>query len=441
MLTVFRNCANLLISKCKTKRKLTFAILGLDDAGKTTTAKGLSGETNHTDTTVTIGFDKEEIKLDKYEITLFDLGGGKKIRDIWHNYLTEVFGIIFVIDSSNQSRMEETKEVLTHVLESPFVIGKPLLVLANKQDQAGALDELDVCDILSLESLVNQSKCPCRVESCSASLGSGRKLDKNITKGIMWLCNIVDQQYDFYNERVVKEMKAMCEEKKIKDEERKIRVKKIREEREKEQEKPIELSPRYPTPDQETGDPFKRLDGTYFAKTTNDSNLVEAPHLLNHPKVDNSESEKIQLLTVNSDSEQLLPQPHSTQIQPDKKQDAVSYCILSKSDTTTNRSVPDSDVKPHSKSTILQPLSELTKTEKVKRKKKKNNVVPIDTPDDKELSATTSTSLTFITSPITNLTTDSGEENTFSQKWNLVEELPTVENLQLIDEKTDANVS
>ena len=35
--------------------------------------------------------------------------------------------------------------------------------LANKQDVDGALDELDICDRLRLEELVNQHKCPCRV--------------------------------------------------------------------------------------------------------------------------------------------------------------------------------------------------------------------------------------------------------------------------------------
>jgi hypothetical protein len=39
--------------------------------------------------------------------------------------------------------------------------------LANKQDQEGALDELDICDSLGLEEAVNVHKCPCRVVSCS----------------------------------------------------------------------------------------------------------------------------------------------------------------------------------------------------------------------------------------------------------------------------------
>ena len=35
--------------------------------------------------------------------------------------------------------------------------------LANKQDVSGALDEMDICDHLQLEDLVNTHKIPCRV--------------------------------------------------------------------------------------------------------------------------------------------------------------------------------------------------------------------------------------------------------------------------------------
>ena len=40
--------------------------------------------------------------------------------------------------------------------------------LANKQDKSGALDEVDICDQLNLEELVNKFKTPCRVVSYTA---------------------------------------------------------------------------------------------------------------------------------------------------------------------------------------------------------------------------------------------------------------------------------
>ena len=61
-------------------------------------------------------------------MVFYDLGGGKKIRDIWKNYLSEVYGIIYVVDSSNRERISEVKENLRSLLEHKQVQEKPLLV-------------------------------------------------------------------------------------------------------------------------------------------------------------------------------------------------------------------------------------------------------------------------------------------------------------------------
>lgn len=76
----------------------------------------------------TLGFSNIEFKLDKYDVTMFDLGGGKRIRDIWTNYLAEVYGLIYVVDSSDPGRLDECREVLKKLLENPKICGKPLLL-------------------------------------------------------------------------------------------------------------------------------------------------------------------------------------------------------------------------------------------------------------------------------------------------------------------------
>ena len=77
----------------------------------------------------TIGFSSVDFRFDKYNVKLFDLGGGKKIRGIWKNYFSEVYGVIYVIDSSEPERIEECASVLQGLVEHPKVAGKPLLVL------------------------------------------------------------------------------------------------------------------------------------------------------------------------------------------------------------------------------------------------------------------------------------------------------------------------
>ena len=52
-------------------------------------------------------------------------------------YLYEIYGVVFVVDSSEPERFDECRESLATLLSHPHVRGKPLLLLANKQDKVG----------------------------------------------------------------------------------------------------------------------------------------------------------------------------------------------------------------------------------------------------------------------------------------------------------------
>lgn len=228
------NCCNWLKRWQEPVRKVTLIMVGLDNAGKTATVRGIQGESPE-DVAPTVGFSKIDLKQGRFEVTIFDLGGGKRIRNIWRNYYAESYGVIFVVDSSDIERMEETKQAMTEVLNSPKISGKPVLVLANKQDREGALSEADVIESLSLEKLVNEHKCLCQIEPCSAVMGCGKKIDKSIKKGLYWLLHIIAKDFDALNERIQRdttEQKAYEEQKKR---ERAERVRRIREEREREE--------------------------------------------------------------------------------------------------------------------------------------------------------------------------------------------------------------
>uniref|UniRef100_A0A480T6P0 ADP-ribosylation factor-like protein 13B isoform 1 n=1 Tax=Sus scrofa TaxID=9823 RepID=A0A480T6P0_PIG len=231
MFSLMANCCGWFKRWREPVRKVTLVMVGLDNAGKTATAKGIQGEYPE-DVAPTVGFSKIDLRQGKFEVTIFDLGGGKRIRGIWKNYYAESYGVIFVVDSSDEERMEETKETMSEVLRHPRISGKPILVLANKQDKEGALGEADVIECLSLEKLVNEHKCLCQIEPCSAVLGYGKKIDKSIKKGLYWLLHIIARDFDALNERIQKdttEQRALEEQEKR---ERAERVRKLREERE-----------------------------------------------------------------------------------------------------------------------------------------------------------------------------------------------------------------
>ncbi|KAI6053275.1 ADP-ribosylation factor-like protein 13B isoform X1 [Marmota monax] len=231
MFCLMANCCSWFKRWREPVRKVTLVMVGLDNAGKTATAKGIQGE-HPEDVAPTVGFSKIDLRQGKFEVTIFDLGGGKRIRGIWKNYYAESYGVIFVVDSSDEERMEETKETMSEVLRHPRISGKPVLVLANKQDKEGALGEADVIECLSLEKLVNEHKCLCQIEPCSAVLGYGKKIDKSIKKGLYWLLHNIARDFDTLNERIQKdttEQRALEEQEKR---ERAERVRKLREERE-----------------------------------------------------------------------------------------------------------------------------------------------------------------------------------------------------------------
>ncbi|KAF7283743.1 hypothetical protein GWI33_022994 [Rhynchophorus ferrugineus] len=190
---------------CKTgkvpREKLSLLLVGLDNAGKTVTVRGLAGEAINSPIP-TVGFAVTNLKYSHYDVRIFDLGGGPGIRGIWHNYFVNAHGIIFVVDSSDTDRFVEVRETLQELLCHPKISGKPLLILANKQDQESALDEIDIIECLLIETLANKYKCPTLVQSCSASVTNINKLDVGVKLGYDWIMNFIDKNFDELNVRV-----------------------------------------------------------------------------------------------------------------------------------------------------------------------------------------------------------------------------------------------
>ncbi|XP_038217215.1 ADP-ribosylation factor-like protein 13B [Zerene cesonia] len=185
------------------RRHIVLILIGLDNAGKTKTVNNLAGE-NEDKVLPTVGFKAVNLVHKDTPVTIYDLGGGPQFRQIWSQYYSEVHGVIFVIDSSDYSRLDECKVVLEEVLSHDKISGKPVLVLANKQDKTGALDDIDVVEKLNIEPLVNKYRCPTLVESYTAQATptKSRKIDPGLKKGYHWLLNYIVRRYGDINLRV-----------------------------------------------------------------------------------------------------------------------------------------------------------------------------------------------------------------------------------------------
>ena len=79
---------------------------------------------------------------------MWDIGGQKAIRPYWKNYYENTDGMVFVVDSSDEERLNECVEELQSLLGEESLNKVPLLVYANKQDLQFALEAEEILDKL-----------------------------------------------------------------------------------------------------------------------------------------------------------------------------------------------------------------------------------------------------------------------------------------------------
>ena len=86
-------------------------LLGLDNAGKTTILKSLASEDIST-ITPTQGFNIKSVQSEGFKLNVWDIGGQRKIRPYWRNYFDNTDILIYVIDSADTKRFDETEQEL-----------------------------------------------------------------------------------------------------------------------------------------------------------------------------------------------------------------------------------------------------------------------------------------------------------------------------------------
>ncbi|XP_040030671.2 ADP-ribosylation factor-like protein 13A [Gasterosteus aculeatus] len=211
MFNLMSNCCTWISKIQEPIRKVTILVVGLDKAGKTSSIRGMSRVPHGAEAGPTHGCVRSELKVENYQVTLLDVGGSAQSRGAWRELYGEAHGIVFVLDSSDRQRIKEVKEVLADLLKQPRVAGKPLLVLANKQDKMNALLGNELIEILLLEKLVNQSRSLCHIEPCSALMDLRRWSDRKTHRGLRWLLRAVCLDYPELCARVVQDSKRPLE--------------------------------------------------------------------------------------------------------------------------------------------------------------------------------------------------------------------------------------
>ena len=97
------------------KKEMRLLMVGLDAAGKTTLLYKLKlGEV--VTTMPTIGFNLETVEYKNISFVVWDVNSQDKIRALWSHYCQDSYGLIFVVDSTDQERMDEARQEMMRMM-------------------------------------------------------------------------------------------------------------------------------------------------------------------------------------------------------------------------------------------------------------------------------------------------------------------------------------
>lgn len=146
-------------------------MVGLDNAGKTTILYTLSLGETVTKTVPTIGFNVQTVTHKDITMSVWDVGGQSKIRGLWHHYLKGTHAIIYVVDSADTERLNESAKEFQSLLQSPEVKSAIVLVMANKRDLPGCASLQEIKAVLGVDKIAQR----CHVEETIATMNEGLK--------------------------------------------------------------------------------------------------------------------------------------------------------------------------------------------------------------------------------------------------------------------------
>ncbi|KAH8280715.1 hypothetical protein KR054_004078 [Drosophila jambulina] len=166
-------------------------ILGLDNAGKTTyleaaktkftrNYKGL----NPSKITTTVGLNIGTIDVQGVRLNFWDLGGQQELQSLWDKYYQESHGVIYVIDSNDRERMDESKIIFDKMIKNELLSGVPLLILANKQDLP------DVMGVREIKPVFQQAGALIGRRDCLTIPVSALHCE-GVDEGIKWLVEAI----------------------------------------------------------------------------------------------------------------------------------------------------------------------------------------------------------------------------------------------------------
>lgn len=160
------------------KEEMELTLVGLQNSGKTTFVNVIANGRFTEDMIPTVGFNMKKITKGNVTIKAWDIGGQPRFRSMWERYCRGVNAIVYMVDAADHDKLEAAKNELHNLLEKPQLQGIPVLVLGNKNDLPGSLDERSLIERLNLNAIQDR-------EICCYSISCKEKVNVDIT--LQWL--------------------------------------------------------------------------------------------------------------------------------------------------------------------------------------------------------------------------------------------------------------
>ncbi|XP_039376341.1 ADP-ribosylation factor-like protein 8B isoform X2 [Mauremys reevesii] len=130
------------------KEEMELTLVGLQYSGKTTLLTVLASGQFTEDMIPTVGFNMRKITKGNVTIKVWDIGGQPRFRSMWERYCRGVNAVVYMVDAADLEKVEASKNELHSLIDKPQLHGIPVLVLGNKRDLPGALDEKQLIEKL-----------------------------------------------------------------------------------------------------------------------------------------------------------------------------------------------------------------------------------------------------------------------------------------------------
>ncbi len=121
-----------------TKKKICF--IGEQNVGKSSLLSLLQGREVQKERVPTVGLEVEDSILNGKKCSIWDLGGQKRFKFMWQDFLKGA-GLAVIVCDSTEKNVKQTKEIYNRFERT---LGTKIIAIANKQDLPSRLSAQEV---------------------------------------------------------------------------------------------------------------------------------------------------------------------------------------------------------------------------------------------------------------------------------------------------------